>query len=178
VSAPGTDAGVDGPLFREVLASFPAGVVVVTARDAGGEPAGLTVSAFAAVSAQPPLVLVCLDKGSNTLAAVRGSGAFTVNILAAERHELALLFASKRDDKFAAVPSRPAALAHGGPILHEDVAAHAVCELRQEVEAGDHWVLIGEVVEAGFDEGAPSLLYHRRDFISINGNGSTEQERG
>jgi flavin reductase (DIM6/NTAB) family NADH-FMN oxidoreductase RutF len=178
VSAGGTDARVDGPLFREVLASFPAGVVVVTARDAAGEPAGLTVSAFASVSARPPLVLVCLDKGSNTLSAVRGSGAYTVNILAAERQELALLFASKRTDKFAAVASRPAALVHGGPILHEDVVAHAVCELREEVEAGDHWVLIGEVVEAGFDEGATSLLYHRRTFSSINGMLGSEWGKG
>jgi flavin reductase (DIM6/NTAB) family NADH-FMN oxidoreductase RutF len=158
---------LDNLVFRQVLASFPAGVVIVTALDGHDRPAGLTVSAFSSVSAEPPLVLVCLDEGSNTLAAVRESGAYTVNILASGRQELALLFASKREDKFDTVPWRAAELDQGGPILHEDSAAHAVCEVRNWVEAGDHMVLIGEVVEAGFDDRAPSLLYHRRTFGSI-----------
>jgi flavin reductase (DIM6/NTAB) family NADH-FMN oxidoreductase RutF len=158
---------VDNLLFRQVLACFPAGVVIVTALDSALRPAGLTVSAFSSVSARPPMVLVCLDEGSNTLAAVRESGAYTVNILAAEREELALLFASKREDKFAGVGWRAANLANGGPILDRDSAAHAVCEVRHSVEAGDHTVLIGEVVEADFDAAATSLLYHRSTFASI-----------
>ena len=161
-----SDSRVDELVFREVLATFPAGVVVVTAIGADLQPAGLTVSAFCSVSARPPLVLVCVDEGSNTLPAIEAAGAYTVNILAAGREELALLFASKRDDKFAAVQWRAADLPHGGPILHEDAAAHAVCEVRETVVAGDHHVFIGEVVEAGFDEGA-TLLYHRRGFASV-----------
>lgn len=158
---------MDEAIFRQVLASFPTGVVIVTALDARGEPAGLTVSAFCSVSARPPLVLVCLDDGSNTLQAVRESGAYTVNILSAARQEMALLFASKRTDKFSAVEWRAPQLANGGPILHRDVAAHAVCEVRDARQAGDHWVLLGEVVEADFDDAAHSLLYHRRVFASI-----------
>jgi flavin reductase (DIM6/NTAB) family NADH-FMN oxidoreductase RutF len=158
---------VDDDIFRQVLASFPTGVVIVTALDGKGEPAGLTVSAFCSVSARPPLVLVCLDNGSNTLQAVRESGAYTVNILSAERQEVALLFASKRTDKFAAIEWVSPRIAKGGPILHRDVAAHAACEVRDARQCGDHWVLIGEVVEADFDEQADSLLYHRRAFASI-----------
>jgi flavin reductase (DIM6/NTAB) family NADH-FMN oxidoreductase RutF len=158
---------VDDPLFRGVVASFPAGVVIVTALDAALQPSGLTVSAFASVSAYPPMVLVCLDESSNTLAAVRESGAYTANILAAEREELALRFASKRNDKFADVPWRAAKLAKGGPILHRDSVAHAVCKVRQSVQAGDHAILIGEVVEASFDADATSLLYHRRIFGAV-----------
>ncbi len=158
---------MDDVIFRRVLASFPTGVVIVTARDGSGAPAGLTVSAFCSVSAKPPLVLVCLDDGSNTLQAVHESGAYTVNILSAERQEMALLFASKRMDKFSAVEWRAPKLPNGGPILHHDVAAHAVCEVRDARRAGDHWVLIGEVVEADFDDQADSLLYHRRVFASI-----------
>jgi flavin reductase (DIM6/NTAB) family NADH-FMN oxidoreductase RutF len=159
---------IDHLVFREVLAAFPAGVVVVTALGPDGEPAGLTVSAFCSVSADPPLVLVCVDKGSNTLPAIQASGAYTVNNLAHDRSELALLFASKREDKFAGVSwAAAAALPHGGPILHRDIAAHAVCTVVESVEAGDHWVFIGEVVEAGFDEAAAPLVYHRRTFASV-----------
>lgn len=159
---------VDELLFREVLANFPAGVVVVTALDSDLRPAGLTVSAFASVSAQPPLVLVCIDGGSNTLPAIRESGAYTVNILAAECEELALRFASKREDKFAGLEWRAPGVEGGGPILHHAVAAHAVCEVREIVEAGDHWVLIGEVIEAGYDGRARPLLYHRRGFSRVS----------
>jgi flavin reductase (DIM6/NTAB) family NADH-FMN oxidoreductase RutF len=154
--------------IRDVLASFPAGVVVVTAMAPDGSPRGLTVSAFCSVSAEPPLVLVCVDKTSNTLPAIQHSGAFTVNILAGGREEVARNFASKRDNKFAAVAWRPwQDAAPAGPILHEDVAAFLVCVVERVVEAGDHWVFIGEVVEVERADESRLLLYHRRSFSSV-----------
>lgn len=161
------DNALDQLKFREVLATFPAGVVVVTASQPSGEPAGLTVSAFCSVSANPTLVLVCVDKASNTLPAIEASGAFTVNILAAGREELALLFASKRTDKFAAVAWELPALASAGPILRSDAAAYLVCRVDQAVEAGDHWVFIGEAVEADLHDHHVPLLYCRRAFSSV-----------
>ena len=158
---------IDSMLFREVLATFPAGVVIVPATGTAGEPAGLTVSAFCSVSAEPTLILVCVDKGSNTLPAIQTSQMFTVNILAAGRQDLALLFASKRADKFAAVSWEAPELAGGGPILRADAAAYLVCRVDRAVEAGDHWVFIGEAVEAGVHEEPMPLLYHRRSFVSI-----------
>jgi flavin reductase (DIM6/NTAB) family NADH-FMN oxidoreductase RutF len=158
---------MDPAVFREVLATFPAGVVVVTAVDAELNPAGLTVSAFCSVSATPTLVLVCVDRGSNTLPAIQQSGAFTVNILAGGRQELAMLFASKREDKFGGVAWKAPRLARGGPVLLGDAAAYLVCKVDQAVEAGDHWVFIGEAVEAGIQEGHPPLLYHKRAFASL-----------
>lgn len=158
---------VDPLVFREVLATFPAGVVVVTAAGPAGIPAGLTVSAFCSVSAEPPLVLVCIDKGSNTLPAIQHAGAYTVNILAAERQGLALTFASKQGDKFASVAWESTRLVGGGPILHEDAAAHAVCVVREAIEAGDHWVFIGEVVEAAVTANPSALLYHQRTFAAV-----------
>jgi flavin reductase (DIM6/NTAB) family NADH-FMN oxidoreductase RutF len=158
---------LDPSLFREVLAAFPAGVVVVTALDDQTRPLGLTVSAFCSVSAEPPLVLVCVDRSSNTLPAIRHSQAFTVNILAAGREQLALLFASKSDDKFVAVAWEASQFANAGPILSQDAAAHLVCRVQQEIEAGDHWVFIGEVVDAAVQEAHGPLLYHRRTFLGV-----------
>jgi flavin reductase (DIM6/NTAB) family NADH-FMN oxidoreductase RutF len=158
---------VDLALFREVLACFPAGVVIVTAVSEDGQPRGLTVNAFCSVSAIPPLVLVCVDAESNTLPAIRSSGAFTVNILAAGRQNLALRFASKSPDKFADVAWTPPVVGIGGPVLHADAAAHLVCRVDQEVPAGDHWVFIGQAVEAGVRQEHPPLLYHRRGFAEV-----------
>ncbi|TMB89549.1 MAG: flavin reductase family protein, partial [Chloroflexi bacterium] len=67
------------------MSSFPSGVVVLTAFGQDGLPRGLTVSAFCAVSLEPPLALACIDKTSNTLPAVQHTGGFTANILAVGR---------------------------------------------------------------------------------------------
>ena len=158
---------LDLVVFREVLATFPAGVVVVTAMGDDGRPYGLTISAFCSVSADPTLVLVCVDQGSNTLPAIRASRAFTVNILQAGRQELALQFASKRDDKFDGVEWEAPAVPRGGPILGADAASYLVCKIDQEIMAGDHQIFIGEAIAAGIQEGHPPLLYHNRGFASL-----------
>ena len=132
-------------LYRDIMACFPSGVAIVTASEADGKPRGLTLSAFCAVSLSPPLVLVCVDKTSNTLPALQAAGGFTVNFLAGGRDHLAVLYASKAEEKFEGIPWRPPDQREGGPILHEDSAAYAVCITRQAIEAGDHWVFIGEV---------------------------------
>ena len=89
--------------FRDVMASFPSGVVVLTAFGQDSQPRGLTVSAFCAVSLEPPLALACIDKTSNTLPAVQHTGGFTANILAAGREQLARRMATKVTDKFDAI---------------------------------------------------------------------------
>src|ERR1700693_3568855 len=86
---------IDPQRFREVMGSFPSGVVVLTAFGEDGLPRGLTVSAFCAVSLEPPLALVCIDKFSHTLPAVQHTGGFTANILAAGREQLARSMATK-----------------------------------------------------------------------------------
>ena len=154
-------------LYREIMACFPTGVAIVTAHEAGDRPRGLTLSAFCAVSLDPPLVLVCIDKTSNTLPALQASGGFTVNFLAGGREHLAVLYASKAEEKFEGIPWRRAEVSEGGPILHEDSAAYAVCVTRQAVQAGDHWVFIGEVRDGAVIEGRLPLVYHRRAFIDL-----------
>jgi flavin reductase (DIM6/NTAB) family NADH-FMN oxidoreductase RutF len=163
---------VSPQLYREIMACFPTGVAVVTAQEAGGQPRGLTLSAFCAVSLDPPLVLVCVDKGSNTLPALQASGGFTVNFLAGGREHQAVHYASKADEKFQGIAWRPPELAEGGPILHLDCAAYAVCLTRQAVEAGDHWVFIGEVRQGAVVEGRLPLVYHRRSFIDLVDKGA------
>ncbi|MCG3754047.1 flavin reductase family protein [Amycolatopsis sp. Poz14] len=157
---------IEAELFKAVMAAAPGPAAVVTAMSADGEPCGLTVSAVCSVSLDPPLALACLDRGSNTLAAVRDSRAFTINYLAGGREELAMSFATKSDRKFdRANWTRPGAGA-GGPILADDAAAYAVCRLEEIVEAGDHVILVGAVVEGGVAEEHHALAYARRAFFT------------
>ncbi len=91
-----------------------------------------------------PLLLVCIDRASRTLPAVRASGRFVVNFLRADRDVLCAVLASKTEDKFAGVAWRVAA--NDMPVLHEDSLAYAECATQWELQAGDHVVLIGLVV--------------------------------
>jgi flavin reductase (DIM6/NTAB) family NADH-FMN oxidoreductase RutF len=155
--------GISEELFLEIMASFPTGVTVVSSRTREGNLRGLTVSAFCPVSLHPPLVLVCLDNRSTTLEAIRESWGFTVSFLAAGREELARRFASKRENKFEGVawelPERG-----GGPVLSEDSGAYIVCRVGDMIEAGDHWVVLGQVSQGDLREDHLPLLYGRRTF--------------
>jgi flavin reductase (DIM6/NTAB) family NADH-FMN oxidoreductase RutF len=153
--------------FRETMATFPSGVVVLTAFGPDSLPRGLTVSAFCAVSLDPPLALACIDKTSNTLPAVQHAAGFTANILASGREQLARRMATKLSDKFDGIGWRRPASAHGGPILEDDCAAYAVCTLRDTIEAGDHWILIGNVVEGGHREGVSPMIFSRRGYFGL-----------
>jgi flavin reductase (DIM6/NTAB) family NADH-FMN oxidoreductase RutF len=134
---------IDGNLFREIMSTFPSGVAIVTANEGDGRPRGLTVSAFCPVSLDPPLVLVCIDKSSNSLGAIRTSGGFTVNLLASGREELARRYASKAEDKFEGIATRQPQVTEAGPILVDDCVAYAACVVHSAIEAGDHFILVG-----------------------------------
>ena len=154
---------VDRDTLVEIMASYPAGVAIVTTLDADGTPRGLTTTAVSSVSAEPPMLLVCVDLTSRTLPALRAGGRFVVNFLREGRAELARLFASKRDDKFQHVAWR--ATASGIPVLADDALAWAECVTVQELEPGDRVVLLGQVEEGAgaADEDAP-LMYYRRSW--------------
>jgi flavin reductase (DIM6/NTAB) family NADH-FMN oxidoreductase RutF len=147
-----------------VMSSFPSGVVVLTAIGEDARPRGLTVSAFCAVSLEPPLALACIDKSSNTLPAVQHTGGFTANILAAGREQLARRMATKLTDKFDSIKWRRPESPIGGPILEDDIAAFAVCTLRDTIEAGDHWILIGLVTEGDHHQGVAPMIFSRRGY--------------
>ena len=158
---------IEAQRFREIMASFPSGVVVLTAFGADGLPRGLTVSAFCAVSLVPALALACIDKSSNTLPAVQYTGGFTANILAAGRERLARHMATKATDKFDSLSWRRPSSPAGGPILWSDAAAYAVCTLRETIEGGDHWVLIGAVTEGAHRDGVAPLVFSRRGYFDL-----------
>lgn len=147
---------LDPQSLRRLMARWATGVAVVTSRD-GEAPRGATTNAFTSLSLDPPLVLVCLDRGSHTLAAVRATGRFCVNVLAAGQDELARRFATKLpgEEKLAGVPHF---LLDGIPVL-EGTALWLACELEREHEGGDHAILLGRPFESGVDDAAQPLVF-------------------
>ena len=147
---------MDAQDLRRLMSRWATGVAVVTSSDEAG-PRGATTNAVTSLSLDPPLVLVALDRGSNTLRAVRASGRFCVNVLAAEQEDVARRFATKAsgEEKLAGVAHE---LAEGMPVLH-GVLAWLVCRLEQELEGGDHAILVGRPLEAGGDQDAHPLVF-------------------
>lgn len=145
--------------FREVMASVCTPVSVVTSM-AGGLPHGTTVSAFASLSMDPPMILVSLDRDSDLLALVRETGRFGVNVLGSSQARLAVNFARKGGaGKFAGVDWHVEA---GVPRL-PGAGGFLACEVASLVTGGDHVVVLGTVVAANAIAGPP-LTYHARAF--------------
>lgn len=138
------------------LGRFVTGVTVVTTVDAQGDLRGFTANSFSSVSLDPPLVLVCLGKGASSYGAFSSCGGFAVNILADSQRDLSRIFASSGGEKFSGTPFRKGVT--GSPVL-EDVHAWIECTMHQRVEAGDHVILIGRVVDFGEGEGRPLTYY-------------------
>lgn len=145
--------------FRDTMALMCTSVAVITALQ-DGLPYGTTVSTFASLSMNPPMVLVSLDRNSQLLTVVREVGRLGVNILASTQADLAGTFATKSGtDKF------------DGISWHEDsnvprlfdIAGFLSCAVDRLVEGGDHVIVLGTVLAADHAFESP-LTYHRRAF--------------
>jgi len=147
---------VDPGHFRAVMGNFATGVTVITASGPSG-PVGMTANALASLSLEPLLLLVAFDNTARTLAVVRDTGRFGVNVLAAGQEDLARLFASKEpeDAKFAGVPHS----VHDGLPVIEGGIAWVGCRLERLVEGGDHTIGIGAVESAEAGDGRPLLWF-------------------
>lgn len=122
------------------------------------------MSAFCSLSANPPLILVCVDLVSNTLPAIRASGEFTVNFLADGSEETARRFASKSTEKFSDLRCQQPLSGKGGPVLTDVCSAYLACTAIEELRGGDHAVFVGRVEEAMVVPGTSTLLYGQHTF--------------
>lgn len=153
--------------FRDVLGRFASGVTVVTGIS-HEEPVGLTCQSFSSVSLDPPLVLFIPAKTSRAWPMIQRSGKFCVNFLAADQAELSNTMASRGTDKFADVKWTPAP--HTGSPVLAGALAHVDCTIHTVHEAGDHYVVIGRVVDlvAADDVAQDPLLFYRGEYRSTD----------
>jgi flavin reductase (DIM6/NTAB) family NADH-FMN oxidoreductase RutF len=149
---------VASDVFRAVMGSVCTPVTVVTVLD-GVRPHGTTVSAFASLSLDPPMVVVALDHSSDLLSHLQAGDVFGVNVLSSEQQHIAAGFAKKGQDKFAGV----------GWSLDVDLpriagaAGWLACQVCELVAGGDHTLVLGSVVRAQHWP-LPPLTYHRSTF--------------
>ena len=134
---------IDPQDYRRTLGNYPTGVVIITGVDAEG-PVGLAIGSFASVSLDPPLVGFLPDKGSSSWPKIHESGSFCVNVLASDQLDVCRAFASRGGDKYQSIDWTPGPT--GSPVI-DGVVAWIDCTIERVDEAGDHWFVLGRVVE-------------------------------
>jgi flavin reductase (DIM6/NTAB) family NADH-FMN oxidoreductase RutF len=156
----GAETVMSASTLIRTMARVPGPVTVVTTVDAAGVPHGFTASSFSSVSLDPPLVLICLDKGASTHPAFCAADRFLVNVLAKEQADIARRFATSGIDRFAAGDMRACEL--GLPGL-EGSSVRVACSMNSLLDAGDHSILLGLVQDTYVSDRVP-LVYCDRLF--------------
>ncbi len=154
--------------FTLAMGAAATGVTVVTTHGVAGR-FGITVSAISSVSAEPPLLLVCVHRRNPSVAAITQNGRFAVNILGEQQSDVARTFSGRP------VAGEPYDFtrhgwhdgAHGMPLV-VGAAAHFECEIESIHDAGTHRIFIGRVIAAARGK-SPPLIYSNRTFGRISG---------
>ena len=156
--------------FRNAMGSFPTGVTVVTVAsgDGDGDMHGMTVNSFSSVSLDPLLVLVCLNEASRGAGLIEHAGAFVVNVLAAGQQAVSRWFADRTrpagSTMFDGIPFERGVT--GCPVL-AGTAASFDCRLRQSHRAGDHLIVLGEVVALVHRPQLEPLVFHAGTYKAL-----------
>jgi flavin reductase (DIM6/NTAB) family NADH-FMN oxidoreductase RutF len=156
---------VDAQRFRTLFGSYPSSVAIVTTLDLSGEPKGFTCNSVCAVSLDPPLLSICVDRKSSTLASIYDTGVFVVNLLAEGGEKASRTFAGSAPAKFDTVQWRKSAMRGGLPVLHDIALAYAECVVTQQIRAGDHDIIVARVEHCHTFAKSP-LLYFQRSYLS------------
>ena len=151
--------------FCRTCAKFPTGVTIVTVVDAEGSPHGMTASSFTSVSLDPPLILVCVDHQASVLAHLRRAQHIGINVLSEEQQPLSEHFARSGHDRFGAVEWYAG---HGGVPLIAGALARFECSIHRMIDAGDHTILIAQVLDTEHSTGRP-LVYYGSGYHKLEG---------
>jgi len=157
---------VSGNHLRRLMRKWATGVTLVTAMDSNG-PHGMTVSSFTAISLEPPLILVALERGARTHQMVEQVGRFAVVILRAEQRELAKRFAGGIDDGDSRFEGVSYSLTLGGAPIPPDPLAYFDCQLLEAHPAGTHTVFLGLVTGGQAARSGSPLVYYNRDYRDL-----------
>ncbi len=144
--------------FKKSLQLWASGVTVVTTKSDKYGLQGMTVSAFSSVSANPPQILVCLNKNADTVNGIDESQYLAVNVLRADQQQVSNQFAggASQEERFENTPYISSA--NGMPLLNDSIVS-LDCKVIEKVSAGSHWVFIGEVQDSICREGEPLLYF-------------------
>ncbi|HEV2469703.1 MAG TPA: flavin reductase family protein [Candidatus Sulfotelmatobacter sp.] len=153
--------------FRKAMGGFATGVTIITV-DLEGEVHGMTANAFASVSLDPLLVLVCVDHSTRTHAHLHAKKRFGINMLCEDQRAISEYYARaerSHENAEAEAGARFDRTRHGTPILHGSLA-YLECKLHSAQVAGDHTIFIAEVEDVVVGEGQP-LLFFRGNYWKV-----------
>jgi flavin reductase (DIM6/NTAB) family NADH-FMN oxidoreductase RutF len=151
--------------FADAMSALAGGVVLVTCWLAG-RPWGMTVTAFASVSADPPTVLVSLASGARSAREITATQTFGVSILAADQVALARHGAAPGETKFLEPFTAQVNSSSTSPVV-AGALAHLDCELSELVHIADHTILFGRARAVRASRDGTPLLYHRRAYRTL-----------
>lgn len=156
-------ADIDTRDLRNALGVFATGVTVVTARDGDGRPRGFTANSFTSVSLDPPLVLVCIARTIGAAPVFTQTSGFAVNILAADQQDVSAAFGTPAGTRFETVKYTDGRT--NSPVI-EGVAAWLECRTHDLIEQGDHFILVGRIVDFAYTTANP-LGYCRGAYVTF-----------
>ncbi len=150
---------IDEQGFKDALKLWASGVTVVTSKTEKAGLKGMTATSFSSVSLDPPQVLVCINKSADTGDAVLEGKLFAINILKVDQQEISNQFAggASQEERFANVKWHEGE--SGSPVF-DDALASLECKVVDQVIAGTHWIVIGEVQNSTCDTGEPLLYFN------------------
>jgi 3-hydroxy-9,10-secoandrosta-1,3,5(10)-triene-9,17-dione monooxygenase reductase component len=154
--------------LRQIMGRYATGAAVVTAMH-GGRPHGLAVNSLTSVSLDPPLILFCPSKRSETWPSIENAGHFAVNILGNGQEGVCRQFSRRGADRFAEIGYTPSA--SGSPVL-DDVVAYLECRIDTVHDAGDHYITVGEVLSLGIKQEVPPLVFYNGAYHELAPNGA------
>ncbi len=151
--------------FKNALKLWASGVTVVTSKTQKHGVKGMTATSFTSVSVDPPQILVCVNKSADTGDAIIEGKTFAVNILKENQSEISNQFAgsASQEERFSNVNWHEGET--GAPVI-DDALVSIECIVVQQVQAGTHWVIIGEVQSVACRSGKP-LMYYNSSYSKI-----------
>jgi flavin reductase (DIM6/NTAB) family NADH-FMN oxidoreductase RutF len=147
---------MDSQELRRVMGHFATGVTVVTTKDEGETPFGLTANAFASLSLNPPLALVCVDKAAQCYSCFEDAKIFAINVLGEGQEEISRRFATKGAQKFNGIPWHKS---ESGLALIDGAIGHIECKVVHSYDGGDHTIYVGEVLRAKTTGERPLIFF-------------------
>ncbi|WP_313802701.1 flavin reductase family protein [Sphingobium sp.] len=156
---------IDTNLLRQALGSVPTSVCAITARTRPGSAVAMIVGSFCSISLDPPLVGFFPARSSETWNAMRDTQEFTVNVLDVTQHELCKALSAKGPKPYDTLLASDSAK---GPIRLAEAVAWIDCTLHAIVEAGDHELVMGRVIELSATASGRPMIFHRGQFSSLH----------
>jgi flavin reductase (DIM6/NTAB) family NADH-FMN oxidoreductase RutF len=157
---------IDPAIFRQAMRRLAGGVGVITV-GSGEERTGLTATSVTSLSAEPPRLLVCVNRNASAWPLIDEFRTFGVNLLDASQQIIADRFAGKNGEKGAArfVGARWKSLFTGAPLLEGALAAFD-CTVEEIIERHSHAIVIGRIEAVDVGEWSDPLLYWSGGYLT------------